>query len=81
MDLDFASMFPRLAYASVGVTPPAGDLYALDGLGSEHRSALKLAMNALLFDDYRRRSWPLPKDDEAQWLPPDWTVAGRKPLF
>lgn len=78
VDLDFASMFPRLAYASVGVTPPSGDLYALDGLGPEHRSALKLAVNALLFDDYRRRSWPVPKDNEAPWLPPDWTVARTK---
>ncbi len=30
--LDFSAMAPRLAYASVGATPPPGDIYALPGL-------------------------------------------------
>lgn len=30
--LDYASMFPRLAYAKVGRQPPDGDLYAIRGL-------------------------------------------------
>lgn len=46
-DLDFASMFPRLAYARVGEKPPEGDLYAIDGL-EEHRSGVKAGMSALL---------------------------------
>ncbi len=55
--LDFASMFPRLAYARAGVTPPAGDLYAIPGL-EDHRDAVKLLVNALLFDNYTRSTWP-----------------------
>ena len=35
VDLDFASMFPRLAYLKVGLAPPEGDLYAgIPGLGN-----------------------------------------------
>ena len=30
--LDYSSMFARLAYASKGVQPPTGDLYAIPGL-------------------------------------------------
>lgn len=78
VDLDFASMFPRLAYATTGKEPPAGDLYAIDGLGPEHRPALKLAVNTFLFDDFCRHSWPAPKDDDAPRLPPGWTVARTK---
>lgn len=78
VDLDFASMFPRLAYASTGTAAPEGDLYAIEGLGPEHRPALKLAVNTLLFDDFRRTSWPIPENDEAPRLPPDWTVARTK---
>jgi hypothetical protein len=51
--LDYASMFPRLAFVSMGVAPPATDLYAIEGLGG-HRKAVKLALNTLLFDDHRR---------------------------
>ncbi|GBU19876.1 hypothetical protein AwMethylo_40910 [Methylobacterium sp.] len=77
-DLDFASMFPRLAYASTGRVPPEGDLYAVDGLGPEHRSALKLAMNTILFDAYRRTSWPVPEKEDDPRLPAEWTVARTK---
>jgi hypothetical protein len=77
-DLDFASMFPRLAYATTGKEPPAGDLYAIEGLGPEHRPALKLAVNTFLFDDFRRSSWPVLKDENDPRLPPDWTVARTK---
>jgi len=78
VDLDFASMFPRLAYASAGAVPPEGDLYALEGLGREHRPALKLTMNTLLFDDFHRTSWPAPENDDAPRLPAGWTVARTK---
>jgi len=47
--LDFSSMFARLAYASKGVQPPPGDLYAIPGLEG-HRNAVKLGVSALLFD-------------------------------
>ena len=77
-DLDFASMFPRLASATTGREPPAGDLYAIEGLGPEHRPALKRAMNTLLFDDFRRSAWPVPEDEDDPRLPPDWTVARTK---
>lgn len=78
VDLDFASMFPRLAYATTGKEPPAGDLYAIEGLRPEHRPALKLAVNTFLFDDFCRHSWPVPKDDDTPRLPPGWTVARTK---
>src|SRR5690606_10748031 len=56
--LDYASMFTRLAYASLGETPPDGDRYAISGLGG-YRSGVKMAMNAFLFDEsLNRRTWP-----------------------
>lgn len=78
--LDYASMFPRLAYASVGAVPPRGDLYAIPGLEG-HRRGVKLAVNCLLFDEHdNRKSWP----EDLFWgggegqraeLPEGWTVA------
>lgn len=57
-DLDFSSMFARLAYAHLGVEPPLGDLYAIPGLEG-YRSGVKLAFNILLFDGKgQRRKWP-----------------------
>lgn len=55
--LDYSSMFTRLAYAQLGLPPPAGDLYAIAGLDG-YRSGIKMAMNCLLFDTRRRRTWP-----------------------
>lgn len=70
--LDYSSMFARLAYASKRVQPPAGDLYAIPGL-EDHRDAVKLGVNALLFDQHTRRQWP--KTEEAdQRLPSGWTL-------
>jgi hypothetical protein len=70
--LDYSSMFARLAYAEKGVQPPAGDLYAIPGLEG-HRDAVKLGVNALLFDQHTRRQWP--KTEEAdQRLPSGWTL-------
>jgi hypothetical protein len=71
--LDYSSMFARLAYASKGVQPPAGDLYAIPGLEG-HRDAVKLGVNALLFDQQTRRQWPKTEDPE-QRLPSGWTLA------
>ena len=57
-DLDFGTMFTRLAYARMGVRPPKGDLYAVAGTEG-YRSGVKMAMNTFLFDSHNRRSkWP-----------------------
>ena len=71
--LDYSSMFARLAYATKGVQPPAGDLYAIPGLEG-HRAAVKLGVNALLFDQQTRRQWPKTEEPE-QRLPSGWTLA------
>lgn len=67
-DLDFASMFLRLAYLEAGVRPPEGDLYAVSGLSEARwRDGVKKTVSAMLF-----RVGPLtrlPKDVKAL-LPP-----------
>ena len=70
--LDYSSMFARLAYASKDVQPPPGDLYAIPGLEG-NRDAVKLGVNALLFDQHARRQWPK-TDESAQRLPAGWTL-------
>jgi hypothetical protein len=58
-ELDYSSMFARLAYARLGVDAPEGDLYAIPGLEGHYRSGVKLAFNVLLFDGKgTRRKWP-----------------------
>ncbi|TPQ47245.1 hypothetical protein C2U72_24635 [Prosthecomicrobium hirschii] len=65
-DLDFKSMFVRLAYLSVRATPPDGDLYAgirhLDG--PRQRDAVKKLISALMFSKSKRQRIPreIPKD-------------------
>jgi hypothetical protein len=51
--LDFRSMFLRLAYAEVGIQPPADDLYRrIPGIvTAEHRKGIKVVVNAMLFRD------------------------------
>jgi hypothetical protein len=71
--IDYSSMFARLAYASKGVRPPAGDLYAIPGLEG-HRDAVKLGVSALLFDQNERRQWPKTEEPD-QRLPRGWTLA------
>ncbi|MDT3382483.1 hypothetical protein RNI52_34475 [Labrys neptuniae] len=72
--VDFSAMFPRLAYAAVGAPPPESDLYAIPGL-EDHRSAVKLAVNTLLFDPtVNRKSWPK-VDEEGKAMPPGWSIA------
>jgi hypothetical protein len=70
--LDYSSMFARLAYASKGVQSPPGDLYAIPGLEG-YRDAVKLGVNALLFDQHTRRQWPK-TDEPEQRLPLGWTL-------
>ena len=58
-DLDYSSMFARLAYAAIGEAAPDGDVYELTGLERGYRSGIKLAFNIFLFDSKRRReAWP-----------------------
>ena len=82
-NLDFASMFPRLAYASVGAAAPEGDLYAIPGL-ERHRRAVKMAVNCLLMDDFHRTKWPaelttaIEGGDASATLPAGWTVKRTK---
>jgi hypothetical protein len=54
-DLDFASMFLRLALLEAGVVPPEGDLYAvIPGLSEPRwRAGVKKATAALLFAERR----------------------------
>jgi hypothetical protein len=60
-DLDYSSMFARLAYAKMGKEAPEGDLYALPGLEG-FRSGVKLAFNVFLFDGKGLRTkWPAGK--------------------
>lgn len=69
-DLDFASMFPRLCYALVGVSPPEGDLYAIPGLEG-HRAGVKAGLSALLSSASQLRRLP---PEVKEKLPDDWTA-------
>ncbi|MDP4024153.1 hypothetical protein Q8W71_16105 [Methylobacterium sp. NEAU 140] len=73
--LDYASMAPRLAYASLGLEPPEGDIYALPGLDTrEVRPAVKASFNTLLCDPFTRtRGWPT-ADEGDPVLPRGWSV-------
>lgn len=68
-DLDYASMFPRLAYARVGAEPPGGDLYAIPGLEG-HRAGVKAGFAAMLSSS--REMTRLPSDVKGL-LPAGWT--------
>jgi hypothetical protein len=70
-DLDYASMFPRLAYARLGAEPPTGDLYAIPGL-KEHRAGVKAGLSALLSTETAMTRLP-PKVKDA--LPAGWTAS------
>lgn len=91
-ELDFSSMFTRLAYADLLLPAPEGDQYAIPGLEA-HRDGVKLAMNCFLFDEsLKRRSWPqdmsfgletggeVATGDDASEnkLPDGWSVARTK---
>ncbi|MGX5733398.1 hypothetical protein [Bosea thiooxidans] len=67
---DYSSMFVRLAYARLGISPPAGDLYAVPGL-EDHREAVKVLTSTLFFDQRQRSSWP---KDGGLVVPPGWPL-------
>lgn len=58
--LDYGQMAARLAYASVGVTPPPGDLYQTAGLATWMREGAKALLNAALAS--RRPLFAKPRD-------------------
>ncbi len=69
-ELDFASLFLRLAYLQVDQTPPDGDLYAAVGSGLSSafwRDGVKQVVNAMLFQTTPMKR--LPKDVK-ELLPP-----------
>jgi hypothetical protein len=91
VELDYSSMFTRLAYADLWCPAPDSDLYAIPGLEG-HQAGVKLAMNCFLFDETpNRRTWPQDmefsfetgSDDRADdtpkgKLPDGWTVSKAK---
>jgi hypothetical protein len=91
VDLDYSSMFTRLAYADLWYPAPEGDLYAIPGLEGR-RAGVKLAMNCFLFDETpNRRTWPqdmefsfetgsdaTTDDTPKSQLPDGWTVSKAK---
>lgn len=76
-DLDFASMFPHLAYRHVGTKPPPGDLYAVPGLEG-YREGAKAGLSALL--SYGSEMKSLPPRLKSK-LPGGWTASRLKQGF
>jgi hypothetical protein len=54
-DLDFSSMFPRLAYAEAGLEPPSGDIYDCPPFEND-RKGIKTLFNAMMFSHLK--NWP-----------------------
>jgi hypothetical protein len=54
-DLDFSSMFPRLAYAEAGLEPPSGDIYDCPPFEND-RKGIKTVFNAMMFA--KLKNWP-----------------------
>ena len=71
VDLDFESMFPRLAYHHAGKEAPQGDLYAISGLEA-HRDGVKAGLSALLSRSSDMVRLP-PKTKSL--LPEGWTAS------
>ncbi|WP_091437198.1 hypothetical protein [Ancylobacter rudongensis] len=82
-ELDYGQMAVRLAYATVGVTPPEGDMYAIPGLEG-HRAAVKKAFNTLLNAGPKMTRWGYERAgngedaDASERLPAGWTVKRTK---
>ncbi len=65
-NVDYGSLFPRMAYVRAQAEQPDGDLYDVTGDGT-CRDGWKKLMNALLFARRPLRSWPR---DTREELPP-----------
>lgn len=48
VELDYISMHPRMLYALARKAPPAGDLYALEGVDPYFRKVIKVSLNTLI---------------------------------
>lgn len=70
-DLDYSSMFPQLAYASLALESPLGDLYAVPGL-EQHREGAKAAFSALFSHGSAMKSMPRGLREK---LPEGWTAS------
>jgi hypothetical protein len=57
VNVDFGSLFPRLAYVRANEAQPEGDLYDITGDGS-CRDGWKQLINALLFAERPLKQWP-----------------------
>lgn len=57
VNVDFGSLFPRLAYVRARETQPEGDLYDISGDGS-CRDGWKQLISALLFAERPLKQWP-----------------------
>lgn len=57
VNVDFSSLFPRLAYVRAGEAQPEGDLYDVMGDGA-CRDGWKQLINALLFAQRPLKQWP-----------------------
>lgn len=62
-NVDFSSLFPRMAYARARAEQPAYDLYDIRG-DKMHRDGWKVVMNALLFAEEPLTRWPTGASDE-----------------
>lgn len=71
VELDFQSMYPRMAYGLVGTEPPEGDPYVIDGIGREYRRGMKLLMNAMFWAHGPLRRFPRGSKD---LMPPQYNV-------
>jgi hypothetical protein len=70
VNVDFGSLFPRLAYVRACEAQPKGDLYDITGDGS-YRDGWKQLINALLFAERPLKQWPR---DTREKLPDDVTL-------
>ncbi len=69
-NVDFGQLFPRLAYNTLHLQPPDGDLYDILGDGS-HRDGFKQLLNAMLFVDKPLKNFP---DGTARAFPKGWRI-------
>jgi hypothetical protein len=65
-NVDYSSLYPRLAYVRAGADQHEGDIYDVTGDGS-CRDGWKTLINALLFTNRPLRNWP---KDTLQAFPP-----------
>ncbi len=69
-NVDFGQLFPRLAYNTLHLQPPDGDLYDVFGDGS-HRNGFKRLVNAMLFAQAPLRGFP---KGTADAFPDGWRI-------